>query len=131
MVSYENYLRFILLGFDNTEPVPMVMDLHGYNSDAQEQIQRSHWQRVALQNNFVLVWPNGPGDSPNSIGSWNVSRTFGPEGACCDVNRDRWGEFECHYSCPLCDSSYSCDWSSCYDDLGFMEFLISHIADKW
>ena len=52
-------------------------------------------------------------------------------GAPCDLDRNYWGEFECHYSCPLCNPAQSCDWSSCYDDLGFLEFLIDFIGQEY
>ena len=29
------------------------------------------------------------------------------------------------------DSKTSCDWSSCYDDVGFLEFLIERIGSRW
>ena len=41
------------------------------------------------------------------------------------------GEFECHDSCPLCDAAHSCDWSSCYDDVGFLDFLIEYIGQNY
>ena len=56
---------------------------------------------------------------------------LGPFGPPCDVNRDEWGEFECHDSCPLCDAAHSCDWSSCYDDVGFLDFLIGYIGQNY
>ena len=38
---------------------------------------------------------------------------------------------ECYDSCPLCDEMYSCDWTSCYDDLGFIRTLIEMIKEDW
>ena len=57
-----------------------------------------------------------------------ISLSLGPP---CDLDRNYWGEFECHYSCPLCNPAHSCDWSSCYDDLGFLEFLIDLIGQDY
>ena len=34
-------------------------------------------------------------------------------------NIDRYGEIECYDSCPHCDSSKSCDWTTCFDDVAF------------
>ena len=52
-------------------------------------------------------------------------------GPTCDLDRNFWNvTTECYYSCPLCDALTSCDWSTCYDDLGFMEFLIKDVTDK-
>ena len=50
----------------------------------------------------------------------------------CDTNRENWGNIECYYSCPLCNPENSCDWTSCYDDLGFLEHVImEEIAANW
>ena len=61
----------------------------------------------------------------------NVTKPLQFIGAPCDLDRNYWGEFECHYSCPLCNAAHSCDWSSCYDDLGFLEFLIDLIGQNY
>lgn len=78
-----------------------------------------------------MLWPNGMADSPNQMGSWNCSSTFGPKGVTCDTNREQWGQIECYDSCPLCSPTDSCDWTSCYDDIGFLDFIIQGIADEW
>ena len=76
-----NNINNITLGFNNQEPTPLVLDLHGYYDSASNQINYSPWKNVGLKNNFILVWPDGPGDSPNAYGSWNCSRTDGPLGS--------------------------------------------------
>ena len=58
--------------------------------------------------------------------------TNGPMGPTCDTNRDAWNiTTECYYSCPLCDGKTSCDWTTCHDDIGFMDFVIQHVAERW
>ena len=48
------------------------------------------------------------------------------------LDRGEWdAPTECHDSCPLCDEMTSCDWASCSDDIGFMDFVINHVADYW
>ena len=52
-------------------------------------------------------------------------------GPTCDLDRSAWDNpTECYYSCPLCDENTSCDWTSCYDDIGFIDFVIQDAADK-
>ena len=52
-------------------------------------------------------------------------------GPTCDLDRPAWNSpTDCHYSCPLCDENTSCDYSSCFDDIGFIDFVIQDIADK-
>ena len=49
-----------------------------------------------------------------------------------NLDRGEWdAPTECHDSCPLCDEMTSCDWASCSDDIGFMDFVINHVADYW
>ena len=58
--------------------------------------------------------------------------TGGPMGPTCDLDRLSWGVTnECYYSCPLCDELTSCDWTTCYDDIGFIDYVINHVADYW
>ena len=83
---------------------------------------------MALRENLVIVWPNGMNDTKSGSGSWNVSSTFGSKGPICDLNRGNWPPpNECFESCPLCDESYSCDWTTCYDDIGFLEVVIETV----
>ena len=58
--------------------------------------------------------------------------TGGPMGPTCDLDRPAWDIYnECYYSCPLCDELTSCDWTTCYDDIGFIDYVINHVADYW
>ena len=84
-----------------------------------------------MENNFILIWPNAIDDSPSEMRAWNVSQSVGPKGPICIMDREGWEIFECHYSCPLCDELHSCDWSSCYDDIGYLEFLIAKLGQEW
>ena len=53
-------------------------------------------------------------------------------GPTADLDRLAWGyPTECYYSCPLCDELTSWDWTTCYDDIGFMDLVINHVADYW
>ena len=64
--------------------------------------------------------------------SWMVLITGGPMGPTCDLDRLEWDVTnECYYSCPLCDELTSCDWTTCYDDIGFIDYVINHVADYW
>ena len=114
----------------NEQPTPLVLDLHGYTGSAHNQVGPP-WQDVALNNNFFLVWPDGLGDDPKGYKSWNCSQTIGPKGPACDVNRTQWEEIVCHDSCPSCDGLSSCDFASCSDDIGFLEYIIEEISEQW
>ena len=86
---------------------------------------------MGLDNNFIVVWPHGHDDGIEGRGSFNCSKTDGPLGPPCDPNRKKWGEIECYPSCPNCNPQNSCDWSSCADDVGFIEFIIEQVTTQW
>ena len=53
--------------YDNTVAVPLVLDLHGYTSDKDDQQNISGWAELAETEGFVVVRPNGFG----GLRSWN------------------------------------------------------------
>ena len=105
------------------------MDVHGYTESAVSHVGLP-WRDFALNNNIIMLWPDGYNDKPHGYRSWNVSRTDGPKGAPCDINRSDWEEVVCHESCPTCNPLTSCDWTSCTDDIGFLEHILIEELDK-
>lgn len=117
---------------DNETPKMMVLDLHGWTGSAASKAKWSGWRQLGKRKDFIVVWPDGMRDGPNQWGSWNCSMTIGPLGPTCDTDRNAWGQKqECYYSCPLCHKKTSCDWTSCYDDIGFLDYVIKDVTDKW
>lgn len=108
----------------------LVFDLHGYTGSAWGQTH-SPWRGVGRRQNFFVVWPDGMHDSPNGLGSWNCSNTNGPKGNPCDIDRSNWKKFECYKSCPLCNEMNTCDWTSCHDDIGFIDFVMREVTDNF
>ncbi|MEQ9318820.1 MAG: PHB depolymerase family esterase [Polyangiaceae bacterium] len=53
--------------YDNTAAVPLVLDLHGYTSNKDDQQNISGWAELAELEGFVVVRPNGFG----GLRSWN------------------------------------------------------------
>jgi len=70
-------------------------------------------------------------DAGKGMGSFNCSRTDGPLGPPCDTDRARWGEITCYESCPSCDSSNSCDWTSCHDDIAFTRAMVESVESQF
>ena len=139
-VDYDDKLngkvnRFYILGlpkgYDNTEPLPLIFNLHGWTETANGHIHYSPWAKLIKEENFVLVLPQGMDDDPSGSPSWNCSSSVGPKGPTCDLDRDTWGEIGCYNSCPLCDAKTSCDWTSCHDDIGFLDFLIHRVSHQY
>ena len=117
-------------GYDNQTPLPMVFDVHGYQGSAYAQQASTGWSLMGEQENFLVVWPNGMADEPNGwYTSWNVSKTFRPKGFTCDTSITT---AKCYYSCPECkNDGTSCDWSSCYDDVYFFQWILDNLTDTF
>jgi polyhydroxybutyrate depolymerase len=67
-----SYILHIPPGFDNFQPVPLVLAFHGLNLDANEMIRISGFSSQADTSGFIVVYPNGLGE----VKSWNG-------GVCC------------------------------------------------
>lgn len=73
-----SYRLYIPPGYDPTEPTPLVFSFHGFTSNTSQQIAITHWNDVAEENGFVVVYPQGAGTPPR----WNAGvPLFGFEGA--------------------------------------------------
>lgn len=64
------YLIYVPRGYDNTRPVPLVLNFHGASMTAEQQRDFSGMNATADANGFVVVYPQGVGNT------WNA-------GACC------------------------------------------------
>ena len=64
---------YIPTGYDGAKRLPVVFDVHGYTSWADEQLTRSKWGQMADKEGFVVIDPEGVNKS------WNA-------GSCCGGN---------------------------------------------
>ena len=55
--------------------------------------------------------------------------TTGPLGPACEVPRSK--PVSCHPSCPNCDPYESCDWTTCTDDVKFIEEVQKAVTNQW
>ena len=62
---------------NSSSPIPLVLDLHGYNLCASMSANYTGWNRIAEQHAFMVVWPQG---NLNAKYSNDPSWDFG---ACC------------------------------------------------
>lgn len=67
-----DYVLFVPTGYDGAAPLPLVVNLHGGSSFATEELDRSKWDKMGEQEDFLVVAPNGIGRS------WNAG--FGDDG---------------------------------------------------
>ena len=71
--TVRNYRLYIPAAYDPAQPVPLVLNLHGYGSNNLEQEFYGDFRPIADTANFIIVHPNGTIDALNKR-FWN---TFG------------------------------------------------------
>lgn len=57
-----NYILYVPAIYDGTTPVPLVINLHGYGSNAGQQNFYGNFKNLADVDNFLVVHPNGTND---------------------------------------------------------------------
>lgn len=69
-MNYQNTTRSFLVHvpptYNNTQQLPCVINMHGLGSDGPQQEFYSRMSETADANNFVVIYPNGLGNSWNS-----------------------------------------------------------------
>lgn len=67
------YSAYIPSGYSADSPIPMVLNFHGFGSNAFEQLFYSGFNNVAENNNFIVVYPQG---TTLDLGGGNTSTHF-------------------------------------------------------
>jgi polyhydroxybutyrate depolymerase len=62
------YLLEVPPAYDGSDPVPLVLNLHGFGSTAQEQAAYSRFPAKGAAEGFIVLTPQGTGDPPY----WNI-----------------------------------------------------------
>ena len=112
--------------------LPVMVAIHGYTSTATGFARHHGLNRHADDNGYLVVYPQGShftvGETNYRVTSWNdlaanlESRNAGPH--CVDESV----EYPCPPECGSCDK---CDWTSCNDDVGFIDKLLDAVADQY
>jgi len=118
----------------NTVATPLVLDYHGWTGTAHDQMVHMPWRDVADVDpvGFIYVTMEGMNDVAEGgwWGSWNVSSTEGPLGLTCDPSLHH--DYPCYSSCGECGyQEGTCDWTSCYDDTTYTEYVLLEIYGKF
>lgn len=66
---------YVPKSYSPTNPFPLVVNLHGSESDAEGQENNSHMDSTAESNNFIVVYPNGINKEWNDGRSYTKDRT--------------------------------------------------------
>lgn len=110
--------------------LPVVVAIHGYTSTATGFAAYHGLNRHADEHGYIVVYPQGSHfavDGPTgsfTITSWNDLAANQPATAAgphCTPDSDK-------YPCPPeCGECNRCAWTSCYDDVGFIEKLLNDV----
>lgn len=65
--SERAYRLYVPGGYDGTQPLPLVMSLHGLGGNARLQQEHTGFDALAEQESFLVVYPQATGDHP----MWN------------------------------------------------------------
>ena len=55
------YLLYVPKSYNPARPVPLVISIHGYAEWPAHQMEQSHWNTLAEQYGFIVVYPSGLG----------------------------------------------------------------------
>lgn len=66
---YRNYILHLPTGYSSATQHPLVLNLHGYTSNAAQEQLYTQMDVTADANNFLVVYPNGIANYWNSFGS--------------------------------------------------------------
>jgi polyhydroxybutyrate depolymerase len=70
------YILHVPLSYDGSQPVPLVIDLHGGGGNASTQMRTSQFSALADEKGFIVAYPYGTGRLDNKLLTWNG-------GTCC------------------------------------------------
>ena len=113
--------------------LPVVVAIHGYTSTATGFEVAHSLNPHADANSYIVVYPQGShfvvdGDTPYRVTSWNdlaANMPPKPEGPHCVEGAD---EYPCPPDCETCNR---CAWTSCADDLGFIEKMLNAVQAEF
>ena len=124
---------FVHVPNDAGTQLPVVVAIHGYTSTATGFEVAHSLNPHADANSYIVVYPQGShfvvdGDTPYRVTSWNdlaANMPPKPEGPHCVE-----GAYE--YPCPPdCETCNRCAWTSCADDLGFIEKMLNAVQAEF
>lgn len=61
------YDVFLPSSHNNSTELPVILDLHGFSSNANEQREISDFTDLAEENDFIMVWPQALATGPNCL----------------------------------------------------------------
>lgn len=104
---------------------PLLLGFHGQSGDPWGWGPREHFIKLAGERGWVAVFPAGlleSGDRKVGDSTWNVG-TSGDDETCQKGTKS----VNCMISCQRLGLCSRCNWSTCYNDVIFIERLLEHL----
>lgn len=119
------HILYIPESYDGEQAVPLVLNFHGYTSNAREQMSYGDFRKLADEHGFIIVHPQGSrfqGSTHFNVGGWTIGSTTD------DVDYSR-------ALIESLESDYNIDdkriYSTGMSNGGYMSFLLAcQLSDK-
>eukprot|EP01084_Bolivina_argentea_P161387 280950_1 len=139
-IPYDDYTRTFIVHkprwSDEGVPMPLILQLHGYNENAQ---YMQYWWRgdsLADQKNYLSVYVQAATQQVSSganINSWNdigCSSSPGPSGSTCNYQHPNFEPYA--YVPDGCAWDNGCNWCNCLvDDINFINNLSAVLENTY
>jgi polyhydroxybutyrate depolymerase len=116
--------------YDPDEPHSLVLNVHGYNGNSEEQeVTTSEMSVNADLNGYIVVYPEAyPFDDGEGgfVYTWNdlaCNSSPGPEGPICAHNAFSYAAHPC--------APEECNYCGCQDDVGFIDALLDELEARY
>lgn len=125
-----SYQLFVPDGYDESEPLPLVFSVHGWGGTSLEDSCDSGMTAVAKNTSeFIVAHLQGMQDYPkgqkSQWGAWHFNGSCQNGGVSCDTSQ-RTDQY-CYESNDDCQD---CDWTTCVDDVGFVDALFDAVEGE-
>jgi len=134
-VEREYFIHLPKDGVADDARIPVVVAIHGYTSTATG-FQAAHGlNRHADEHGYIVVYPQGSHflahdeqGNPYRITSWNELAANLPQTSAGPHCTPESVQYPCPPECGKCSR---CAWSSCYDDVGFIDKILHEIQSEY
>lgn len=109
------------------EPAPLLLAFHGQSSSPEKWKQTEYFQALAEVRGWAMVLPAGieeAGDSKENDTGWNCG-TAGDNSTCVEGTEGS----NCMYSCSRLGRCGRCNWSTCHDDVLFIQRMLAQLEE--
>ena len=118
-----HFLLDIPKHYHPNQKYPLFFYQHGWSG---HDIDNMNFLNESRRNGVISVFPQGMGDyPPDNQQSWNVPYKPKDPAICLNTTQGM-----CYDSCKALGLCYACSWSTCYDDVQFIDELMVHLKKE-